>query len=497
MATDKVVHESVQAPARLALLDKVARVLPLVADLARADALLCERRGEAAAFVRFHARPHSIAPVHKTIITEHSLYRLDAAPLFAVFEGERYARGTQGHGLSDAGAPIMQEAFAVYEGREIIAVVLFETNLLEHERMKRRSVVIQRAIRQLKWMTTRGEPEGAEELTAFGEYDGIVIADADRVIRYMSGVGLNLYRNVGLSEDLIGRPLADTEMAEDTLAQTAINTSRCREAELEERGHVWIKKAIPLREIEEHVWQRGRQKPTGVLLMVRDDTEARRQETELKIKTTMIKEVHHRVKNDLQTLAALLRMQSRRVQTDEAKGVLSEAVSRILSIAVIHEFLSEQDSRIINIREVASRILNQLQSALLDPTRSIEMSLTGPNIYLPARQATSCALVVNELLQNALEHGFDARKPGGTITVTMQDEGDMVEIHVHDDGHGLPKDFDLERVDSLGLRIVRMLVYDDLKGSFEMKSNGGVSARVRFPKISLGGENTWNERDSS
>lgn len=497
MATDNVVHESIQIPARVTLLDKIARVLPLVADLARADALLCEPRGEAAAFVRFHARPHSIAPVHKTSLAEHSLYRADAVPLFAAFEGERYVRGSLGHSLSEAGAPIVQEAFAVYEGRKVTAAVLFETNLLEHERMKRRSVVVQKAIRQLKWMTTRGEPDGAEELSEFGEYDGLVVADADRVIRYMSGVGLNLYRNVGLGEDLIGRPLADIEMIEDALAQSAIDSGRCRETEIEERGHVWVKKALPLRSIEERIWQRGKQKVTGVLLVVRDDTEARRKETELKIKATMIKEVHHRVKNDLQTLAALLRMQSRRVQTDEAKGVLSEAVSRILSIAVIHEFLSEQDSRIINVREVASRILSQLQAALLDPTRSIQMSLTGPNIYLPARQATSCALVVNELLQNALEHGYDAKRPGGAITVTMLDEGDIVEILVHDDGHGLPEDFDLERVDSLGLRIVRMLVYDDLKGSFEMKSNGGVSARVRFPKSTLGGENTWSEHDSS
>jgi two-component sensor histidine kinase len=123
--------------------------------------------------------------------------------------------------------------------------------------------------------------------------------------------------------------------------------------------------------------------------------------------------------------------------------------------------------------------------------------LNGPNIYLPARQATSCALVVNELLQNALEHGFghgasvgDAR---GTITLTLQDHGDAVGLIVHDDGRALPPDFNLDKVDSLGLKIVQMLVTQDLKGQIDLQSDHGVSAIVRFPKIPLGGEETWNE----
>jgi two-component sensor histidine kinase len=237
-------------------------------------------------------------------------------------------------------------------------------------------------------------------------------------------------------------------------------------------------------------------RPTGVLLAIHDDTEARERARELKIKTTMIKEVHHRVKNDLQTVAALLRMQARRAQTDEARSALSEAVNRILSIAVIHEFLSDQDSRIINIRDMAQRILNQMQAGVLGPSRDIHLQLKGPNIFLTARQATSCALVINELLQNALEHGYDLRGSAGTISLNLEDGGDRVTLRVHDDGRGLPDDFDLERVDSLGLRIVRMLVTEDLNGTIEMQSDSGVSAIVNFPKIPLGGEEVWNERAS-
>jgi two-component sensor histidine kinase len=243
------------------------------------------------------------------------------------------------------------------------------------------------------------------------------------------------------------------------------------------------------------LWLNRGTRLAGVLIAIHDDTEARERERELKIKTTMIKEVHHRVKNDLQTVAALLRMQSRRMQTDEARNALGEAVNRILSIAVIHEFLSAQDSRIINIRDIAGRILNQMQSGVLDPHREIKLRLQGPNIFLTARQATSCALVIHELLQNALEHGYDLRARGGTISLSFQDFGDRVELRIHDDGRGLPDNFDLENVDSLGLRIVRMLVTDDLKGTIEMVTDNGVAAIVNFPKIPLGGDEAWSEQE--
>jgi two-component sensor histidine kinase len=257
-----------------------------------------------------------------------------------------------------------------------------------------------------------------------------------------------------------------------------------------------VKKIIPITRADKaSLFAPAREYLIAAFLLVHDDTEARQRTRELMIKATMIKEMHHRVKNDLQTVASLLRMQTRRMQTAEAKSALGEAVNRILSIAVIHEFLSEQDTRVINIREVAQRIIQQMEQGVLDPERRIALKLSGPNIFLPARQATSCALVINELLQNALEHGYDARGMGGTIALTFQDHGDAVGLIVHDDGRGLPADFSLQRVDSLGLRIVQMLVTEDLKGQIELHSDQGVSAIVRFPKIPLGGEETWNERE--
>lgn len=482
-----------------AYLERVARVVPILADLSRADILVCVPRDDDRVQVIAHAKPHSIAPVHRAAMANEFLARDNASALFRAMAERQYARSQreyphQANG-EGAPAPVVQEAYPL-EGASgsVIAGMLIETNLLESERLKRRSEVFQRVLKAFQQMALRGEPDNIGELTPFGEHDGVIVADADRVIRYMSGIAVNLYRNIGYGEPLVGKALSYLETRDDEFVQKTIETRKCQQVELEEHGRTWVKKVVPITRSERAtLFGPAREHLIAAFLLIHDDTEARQRKRELMIKTTMIKEMHHRVKNDLQTVASLLRMQTRRMQTAEAKGALGEAVNRILSIAVIHEFLSEQDTRVINIREVAQRIIQQMEQGVLDPERRISLKLSGPNIFLPARQATSCALVINELLQNALEHGYDAREGGGTIALTFQDHGDAVGLVVHDDGRGLPPDFSLERVDSLGLRIVQMLVTQDLKGQIDLQSDHGVSATVRFPKIPLGGEETWNE----
>ncbi|HZQ04942.1 MAG TPA: histidine kinase N-terminal domain-containing protein [Anaerolineae bacterium] len=475
------------------LLANVRALLPLLADLSRADVLLC-LRDNGAIRVCAHARPRSIAPAYDHSLVGEVMTR-DAHPsVLEVMEQSRFSRRMRD--VPSEGAPIQRETYPLRIGeRPPFGALVIDTNLLESERMRRRSRVFQQVIRDLKQMALRGEPHGAGNLSHFGEFDGLLFADYNGVIRYMSGIATNLYRMIGYTEALIGKPLSYLETNDADLFNQALTEKRAIERVVQERGREWVKKALPIQETEGVLWLNRGTRTAGVLIAVHDDTEARERQRELTIKTTMIKEVHHRVKNDLQTVAALLRMQSRRMQTEEARTALGEAVNRILSIAVIHEFLSAQDSRIINIRDIAGRILHQMQAGVLDPNREIDLRLQGPNILLTARQATSCALVINELLQNALEHGYDQRTRGGTISLSFQDLGDRVEMRVHDDGRGLPLDFDLNRVDSLGLRIVRMLVTDDLKGTIDMQSDNGVSAIVNFPKIPLGGDEAWSEQE--
>jgi two-component sensor histidine kinase len=224
---------------------------------------------------------------------------------------------------------------------------------------------------------------------------------------------------------------------------------------------------------------------------VHDSTETRRQQQELRVKTALIQEIHHRVKNNLQTIAALLRMQGRRLQQKEAQHAIQEAVNRILSAAVIHEFLSRQDAHVINIKDISQRIVTQMQQGVLSPEKQITFQLEGPPIFLPARQATACALIINELLQNAVEHGFVGRQQG-QVKLTLEDEGDKVVVRIHDDGTGLPEEFEFTNGTSLGLQIVQTLVQEDLKGSFHIGNGGGTQVIVTFPKPMFGGEYDWN-----
>jgi two-component sensor histidine kinase len=230
-------------------------------------------------------------------------------------------------------------------------------------------------------------------------------------------------------------------------------------------------------------WQRD--EIDGVIVVVHDITDQRQKEQELKIKSTMIQEIHHRVKNNLQTIAALLRIQARRTGSPEVGEMLRETTNRILSIAVVHEFLAHDESNIVNVREVCHRIVTEVARSILDPEKHIKFSLEGVDIYLPTQQATSCALIVNELLQNAVEHGF-ATSTEGTVSISLLDQGDQLTVEIVDDGQGLSADGGEAQETSLGLQIVRTLVREDLKGHFELRNadGHGVQAIVSFPKQS-------------
>jgi len=228
----------------------------------------------------------------------------------------------------------------------------------------------------------------------------------------------------------------------------------------------------------------------GVIIMVHDATDERRKKAELEVKSTMIQEVHHRVKNNLQSVAALLRMQQRRAHEAETRHGLSEAISRILSVAVIHEFLSLDETQSINVRDVCQRIVTQTRQALA-PGQLVEFSVEGPAIYLPSQQATATALVINELVQNALEHGYE-HQAHGQVKLVLTDGGDSVKLEICDDGEPLSADFDFSNTASLGLQIVRSLVQADLRGeiTLENQPERGVVATVVFPKAVIGAGST-------
>ena len=192
----------------------------------------------------------------------------------------------------------------------------------------------------------------------------------------------------------------------------------------------------------------------------------------------VVREMHHRIKNNLQTVAMLMRLQAADGDTLTARDVLHQSINRIQSIAAVHEALSEQGFRLVNVKDVLERICRMTSQNMIPPEKEIAIAVEGEAVVLPSRPATALALVVNELLQNALEHAFLGRKRG-CVTITLTHTARDFLITVADDGVGLPSKIPA----SLGLEIVETLVRDDLKGKLKFKQGKrGTQADIRLPR---------------
>ena len=196
--------------------------------------------------------------------------------------------------------------------------------------------------------------------------------------------------------------------------------------------------------------------------------------------TILMQEMHHRIKNNLQTIADLLTLEIHSGRKTSTEMVLRESIARVRSIAAVHELLSSENVRVADIKELAELITENCVKSMTGSHSGVNVVVQGEPILLPSKQATALALVMTELVNNALEHAFD--KSGGTLLVSLEEVPHEVRVSVRDNGKGLASDFDVETNSKLGLQIVRTLVTKDLNGSLELRSNGGTTATVRFAK---------------
>jgi two-component system, sensor histidine kinase PdtaS len=186
------------------------------------------------------------------------------------------------------------------------------------------------------------------------------------------------------------------------------------------------------------------------------------------LRGVLAQEIHHRVKNNLQTVASLLRLQARAEEVDPRKA-LDDSVNRILAIAAVHEVLTERRDEDVKLEELLDRLRAMLVQGL-GQAKTVEATLEP--VSLAGNRATALALVFSELLQNALEHG------GQYVRIELaRRDGDLV-LAIADDGGGV----DGEPVSGTGLSIVRALVRDELDGTLTLESNGGLRAEVVFPR---------------
>ncbi len=362
--------------------------------------------------------------------------------------------------------------FAIYDyDEQIIASVSFETNS-EELRIEGYDYLLETAYKLLLNVKLPIDTELYRPLSAS---DGIIITDKRSKIVFANTAASSIYKVLGVGK-MVGHHIFDRQITMHITKETTVS-QRPYEKEIEAGNLVLVQRNIPLMKNDQLV---------RTVIVVSDVTELKKKEKELLIKSAVIQEIHHRVKNNLQTIASLLRLQSRRTNSEEVKAALRESVNRILSISVVHEFLSQQDAEIIDVVEVAKNILDLVIQNMLEPDFTLETKFRGETIILPSEHASSLALVMNELIQNSIEHGFIGLKQG-VIGLDITTNNDNYLIDIYDNGTGIPESFKPQASKSLGLQIVRTLIEDDLNGTFELYNDHGTHAKIKIPRKVEGG----------
>jgi two-component sensor histidine kinase len=313
--------------------------------------------------------------------------------------------------------------------------------------------------------------------------DGLAHLDAEGEVEYVSPNGLSAFRRLGLTGDLAGLRLGavaaalvppDRHPVVEGLEQLLSGRSeRCLDLD-NDRATLTIR-VVPLGPAGRH---------SGALALMRDITDLRQRERELLSREATIREIHHRVKNNLQTVAALLRMQSRRTTDQSARSALEEATRRVGSVALVHDLLSQTLTERVDFDAVLDSLI-QMVGDVSSAGVAVRIERTGTVGQVDAGTATTLAVALTELLANALEHGARGR-PDCTIQVTAGRCAEQMRLEVDDDGPGLPEGFDVETTQSLGLRIVRTLAESELGGQLTIGPRpggaGGTRAKLVWPR---------------
>ena len=418
-----------------------------------------------------------------------------------------------------SGIPVREESIPVRRGAKILGVIQRSTNLSSARTPSRLELTYLQSASDLATMISEGRfPVPGEEPNMVRSPrvgDGLMRLDRAGKVTYASPNAQSAYRRLGYPTDLVGEALGqvtadlcDTGEPMEEALSVVLSGRAPREVEVESRGSIMQLRTIPLVVGGTRI---------GAVVLCRDVTELRWRDRELMTKDATIREIHHRVKNNLQTVAALLRLQARRLRIPEGRAALDEAVRRVGSIAIVHETLSHTPDELIDFDDIADRVIT-MAGEVSTPETKVTPKRTGSFGVLPAEIATPLAMALTELLQNALEHGLANRfgtlevvahrygegevskDPGGASfwgewkaaganeprapgVEPEHPSGRRLVTVIADDGVGLPAGFDMESTESLGLQIVRTLIVGELGGDldFRPREGGGTEVVVDIP----------------
>ncbi len=446
-------------------LENVAANLQLVADMGYGDVALAVPDASGGLVVAADARPNTaLAPIASSRVRRVLSSAEEPEAYAALADGQpitgRRRRVARGIKYSTSAWPIGSPVSAVVV-RDLADQVAEASGAMERAFMD----VAEELLDVLRGGPLVDVRTGEPFATVRTAGDGVMRVGASGQVTYASPNAVNIMRLAGFDAPLAGQhaaalPGGGFGIAPVLGSQAAI----CVETEVAQR--VLGYRTLGL--------------PAGAVVLVEDRTEARRREQEIKVKDATIREVHHRVKNNLQTIASLLRIQARRAESEEARHALEEATERVGSMAVVHDLLAGSDEELVDFAQAARTVVDLVRRGMLGEASAVRVTVEGSTGMVDAHAATSLALAVAELVHNALEHGVGPSGEGHVEVSMRRVPGELV-LNVRDDGAGLPPDFDAESSANLGLAIVRTVVTDDLRGTLSFSGGRGTTVTVRVP----------------
>jgi two-component sensor histidine kinase len=456
----------------------------LIADLAFADIVLWVPSSDGSYVAVSHARPSSSATL---------FYRDFVGQTIKPEWKQQVTEAFESCEIVDSGAPTWYEetptrvrAVPVVRRRvgnssEVtghpIAVVTRHTNLSEARTPSRQELTFNECANDLFVMIASGDfpdlgaPTGPRR-GAPRASDGLIRLDVDGTVTFASPNALSAFNRMGFDGELEGESLAEvtTDLMHGRLevdeSLPLVVTGRAPwRTDLEASNVTVAVRAIPIR-------NRGQR--TGAMVLCRDVTEVRHQERELITKDATIREIHHRVKNNLQTVASLLRIQARRTHNEVAREALGQAMRRVAAIAVVHDTLSEGLNQNVDFDTVFNRVLKLIAEVASSHNTTVRPTFTGSFGVLPSEYATPLALALTELVTNAVEHGLAGREDG-EVEIIATRTATTLSVKVRDNGVGLAEG----KVGSgLGTQIVRTLIQGELSGAIDWHTLMGKGTEV-------------------
>jgi two-component system, sensor histidine kinase PdtaS len=490
MMSDLLAEHTSLDPAAVDHLQRLVGQWQLLADLSFADLVLWVLTDDGDLMCVAQVRPNSGPTSYQDDRVGIRKSLDDAFELRVALQDGRICREADPDWVGDL--PVRREAIPIAYRTRIVGILSRDTNLAATRSPSALELAYLQTAAELCQMIAEGSfppPEDDHEVHAGPRVgDGLLRLDPDGIVTYASPNAQSAYRRLGVTGDVRGTSLAsltqslatdpfDGEEVADRIT-SALQGQAPPRMEVEAAGATVLVRALPL------LCTGGLR---GALILVRDVTDVRSRDRQLMSKDATIREIHHRVKNNLQTVAALLRLQSRRVALPEARAALQESVQRVSSIALVHETLALSLDERVNFDGILDRLMSMV-SEVAGAQMTVRLRREGQFGELSAQVATALVMVLTELAQNAVEHAFAPGRADGQlpqVKIIAKRSTRTLIVAVQDNGVGLPEGFDVDDSDRLGLQIVRTLVSSELRGTFTLQSHpsGGTEASIEIPLL--------------